>query len=726
MLIGAFVLWEHQERSLNTALFMDRGVNLVADGDPGSASLWLGQALSLDQRAPLKRFLNISSPTREAVHKLSIGMAFRRMPALECFTTVPDGLISTDISPTGHYALLGCRKQGNTRGRAILWTLNGAKEEKEDLLRDQGPGKGDFSIERVAFANWSGDAPSIQKEDTLFAAGGSVGDGSKGVVFVWDLRSGRKRQRFDFDERVRDLAFFPGRKDQPWRLAVAFGDDEKQPARGGVEIIGLDSQGNFPQRSTLGRLGPVTRVVVSAKGRLALTYLEPTTKNWRVEVYTSEDKNENEWKGEAINRVFLPVTDLALSKDGSTLAVATTNAENSAGTAYLFTKRMANQPWEETNTDTSLQVGSGMQRVEFSPDGHSFFGAASNGVIGIWTLDASGKATLVHKLTEGGWSYSATWSPDGRWIATGNRDRYARLWDVASGQLVLPPLYHGETVANIRFTPDGLRLLTNTIFSARLWSTAPREDSLLPVQAVEGRATHVLLSEDGQRVLVASVDSGQWRDAVPEADLALWKISPGKSLIPERRLRRLPTLQNVAISVDGRLVAALIKPEASNVGSEQRKLKLLVWNTTDNRPLDAIVDAGANFLGFVSGSQRLLVAGVPSPEPGETPSETNVGFIQLFDLSQPKLEAAPMRLPFQVKAFAATRDGTLLALGGDGGKNPSRGGFIGVLDVANSTGTGSQTDPSRLGGGRTTLATRRTGHCTGVFTRCRLVALRVD
>src|SRR5437773_2317633 len=81
---------------------------------------------------------------------------------------------------------------------------------------------------------------------------------------------------------------------------------------------------------------------------------------------------------------------------------------------------------------------------------------ASDGVIGVWRVEPrNGTATLLRELKEGGWPYAAAWSPDGRWIATGNRDRNARLWEAATGRLVLPPLYHGKTVVNVAFTPDG-------------------------------------------------------------------------------------------------------------------------------------------------------------------------------------------------------------------------------------------------------------------------------
>lgn len=706
-IIAAFMLWEAQQRNLNMALFMDRGVNLVAEGDPGTASLWLAEVRQLDHDAPMKRFLGISSPAREAAHNLGIGMAFRRMPDLEALAIGTGGSITTEISPTGSHALVIFTKKGASNqegdassratlwdltfsekdeapGRVRFWDLNGASPQGTELQLDTTKppvAKADFSIDRGVFAKWADDATPPPDGDTLVAFSGSFANGTKSSVFVRDLREPGKTERIEFDGRVRDMAFFRGQKGKPWRLAVALSDETKQPARGAVQIIELDGSGKLLRRTLLEVKGPATRVVASGDRQFAVACSDPESKTWEVAVFA----DESGWKRQDIKKDLVQVTDLAFARNGCALAIATTTTDNSAGGAHLFTK-VPGKPWVETGADASLQLGSGMQRVDFSPDGLSFFAAASNGVIGIWSLDVGGKVTLLRKLTEGGWTYSAAWSPDGRWIATGNRDRYARLWDAASGQLVLPPLYHGATVGNVRFTPDGLHLLTSTSNAVRLWSTAPREASLLPVQAVERRGSHALLGEDGLRVAVTSVLSGQSRDGVREADLAVWEISPEKSLVPQSRLRRLPVLDKIAASPDGATLAALTEPQSDAGQAGERKVRrLLVWRTADNKLTEAEVEAGTDFLAFVPGSpQRLLVAGALTSA-ALTPAggKVSVGFLQLFDLSRPTLDARRMPLEFRVKASAANRTGTLLAIGGDAGASP-RGGFIGVLDVASA------------------------------------------
>lgn len=203
---------------------------------------------------------------------------------------------------------------------------------------------------------------------------------------------------------------------------------------------------------------------------------------------------------------------------------------DSAPTRMLWTRLQREpQAWNTTVPATLFCAA-------WSPDGTTLAVGADREVVLLDAATGQVKRTLTG---HGAPVFSARYSSDGRWLATGDFAGKLRLWPLGGGQ-PREVAAHAVTVWGIAFLAGDTQLVTVGNEGARLWNT----QTLQPVgelKLAEG-AYDLALSPDGSTVALAGGKGG----------LMLWK--PGQPQPP--RLEEGPTrLSSVAWSPDGSQLA---------------------------------------------------------------------------------------------------------------------------------------------------------------------------
>ena len=410
----------------------------------------------------------------------------------------------------------------------------------------------------------------------LIATGILVGTGSNPEVSVtlWDATTGRQLASFSgHQNRVMDLAISPdgsllasGSHDRTVRLwdvagarpeavfrghsgtvyQVKFSPDGARLASGSEDgsIHVWDVSTGELATVLLGHQGSVMSIAFAPEGSLIAS--------------SAEDASVRIWDVQQAERSVLRghtsfVYDVAVNSDGS----------HAASAAWDHTVRI----WslKTGRLEQTLRTGAPAIGVAISPDDLLVACTALDDRLYVWHLETGElrhKFRLPVNLVRGA-GVGLAFSPDSNRIAASTQDGDLHIWNTVSGASAAVLRVDGGQVTNVRFSPDGSRLLSTSGETVRAWDAATNE----PIAVMGGHTSPVMavtLSPDG--TLAAS--------AADDGTVRLWDAV---------------TYEMMAVMVHSSVVYAVaFSPDATRLATACRDGSVRLWDVARRTEVAAL------------------------------------------------------------------------------------------------------------------------------------------
>jgi len=270
----------------------------------------------------------------------------------------------------------------------------------------------------------------------------------------------------------------------------------------------------------------------------------------------------------------------------------------------------------------------------FSPDGRLLVTASEDATARVWDTATGG---LVIQLSHDFAVKSASFSPDGRRLVTASADGTARVWDArpeAMGRPIGAPLRHAGGVWSAAFSPDSRRLVTaSEDGTARVWDAATGQP-LGPPMRHSGEVLSASFSPDGLRILTLS----------KEGAVQVWNAVTGEPA-------------GAPLSDAGNVLSASFSPEGRTLVTASAEGMAQLWDAANGRPVGAPMQPRSP--GFLAASfspdGRLLV------------TASSDGTAQVWDAANGQPVGEPMMHHGRVLAAAFRRGSGRVVTGSEDG-----------------------------------------------------------
>ena len=257
--------------------------------------------------------------------------------------------------------------------------------------------------------------------------------------------------------------------------------------------------GRWQEKVAVPRSGYVRKASFSPDGNRVVT----TCGNRAAKIWEFAD---GEWQKKATIEHSVQVNNACFSPDGRHLVT--------------FSDRCAAKIWEleggEWQKKATIRHPCSVDNAYFSPDGNHLVTTAFRNkstkicglVNGHWQEEASIEHSDQAPFVYSGWVRDASFSPDGKYLATASNDGTAKIWKIVDGHWKeTATIEHTAIVANVCFSPDGNYLLTIPLdCTVKIWKFVDGQCQNKATIRHSKRVEKACFSPDGNHVVTVSYD----------------------------------------------------------------------------------------------------------------------------------------------------------------------------------------------------------------------------
>jgi WD40 repeat protein len=230
---------------------------------------------------------------------------------------------------------------------------------------------------------------------------------------------------------------------------------------------------------------------------------------------------------------------------------------------------------------------------------------------------------------------AVAFSPDGRWVATGGKDKTIRIWDAATGERK-ERISHTDPVYCLAFSADGKTLASGgTDKAVTLWDVASGEKKKTLIGVSSEPVAWVRFAPDGRSLATF----GEQKEVA-----AVWGVTSGK--------------QVAALQGHSRMINALeFSPDGKTIATVSDDSTVRLWDATTGKEKDNFRahDGFVDYLAFNPDGKFLVTAG--------RDKTVIVWDVRTGNVVKPVLEGHTRPLLF----VGTTPDGRIVSRDDDGG-----------------------------------------------------------